>query len=50
MNRFYRYYPCADPKKSVIVDKAQWAAVYSDDFWVEQQAAATERFNAWAAQ
>jgi len=31
-------------------DKAQWAAVYSDDFWVERQAAATERFNAWAAQ
>ena len=31
-------------------DKAQWAAVYSDDFWVEHQAAATERFNAWAAQ
>src|SRR5688572_11981411 len=31
-------------------DKAAWAAVYSDDFWVERQAAATERFNAWAAQ
>jgi len=30
-------------------DKAAWAAVYSDDFWVEHQAAATERFNAWAA-
>ena len=30
-------------------DKAQWAAVYSDDFWVEHQSAATERFNAWAA-
>jgi spermidine/putrescine-binding protein len=31
-------------------DKAAWAAVYSDAFWVEHQAAATERFNAWASQ
>ena len=30
-------------------DKAPYAAVYSDDFWVENQAAATERFNTWAA-
>jgi putative spermidine/putrescine transport system substrate-binding protein len=31
-------------------DKQAYAAVYSDEYWVEQQAAATERFNAWAAQ
>lgn len=31
-------------------DKAANAAVYSDAFWVENQAAATERFNVWAAQ
>jgi len=30
-------------------DKAANAAVYSDAFWVENQAAATERFNTWAA-
>jgi putative spermidine/putrescine transport system substrate-binding protein len=30
--------------------RAQWAMVYSDDFWVERQAAASERFSAWAAQ
>ena len=30
-------------------DKAANAAVYSDEFWVENQAAATERFNTWAA-
>ncbi|HSD34528.1 MAG TPA: ABC transporter substrate-binding protein [Alphaproteobacteria bacterium] len=31
-------------------DKAEWAMSYSDDFWVEHQAAANERFNAWASQ
>lgn len=31
-------------------DKQAYAAVYSDEFWVEHQAEATERFNAWAAQ
>jgi putative spermidine/putrescine transport system substrate-binding protein len=31
-------------------DKAEWAMSYSDDFWVEHQAAASERFNAWASQ
>lgn len=31
-------------------DKAAMAAVYSDEFWVEAQAKATERFNTWAAQ
>ena len=31
-------------------DKATLAAVYSDDFWVDQQAKATERFNTWVAQ
>lgn len=30
-------------------DRAQWAASYSDEFWVDRQAAATERFNAWAS-
>lgn len=30
-------------------DKQAYAAVYDDDFWVEYQAAATERFNAWVA-
>lgn len=30
-------------------DKAAKAAVYSDAFWVEHQAAATERFNVWAS-
>jgi putative spermidine/putrescine transport system substrate-binding protein len=30
-------------------NKAQWAASYSDEFWVDRQAAATERFNAWAS-
>ncbi len=30
-------------------DKQAHALIYSDDFWVEHQAAATERFNAWAA-
>ncbi len=30
-------------------DKAANAAVYSDEFWVEHQAKATERFNTWAA-
>jgi hypothetical protein len=31
-------------------DKTQWAMSYSDDFWVEHQAVANERFNAWASQ
>ena len=31
-------------------DKAPLASVYSDDFWVENQAKATERFNTWVAQ
>jgi putative spermidine/putrescine transport system substrate-binding protein len=31
-------------------DRAQWAMVYSDDFWLDRQAAAAERFSAWAAQ
>jgi putative spermidine/putrescine transport system substrate-binding protein len=30
-------------------DKAAGASVYSDAFWVENQSAATERFNTWAA-
>lgn len=30
-------------------DKAAKAAVYSDEFWVENQAGATERFNVWAS-
>ena len=30
-------------------DKAAKAAVYSDAFWVEKQAAATERFNVWVS-
>jgi putative spermidine/putrescine transport system substrate-binding protein len=30
-------------------DKAANAAVYSDAFWADKQAAATERFNTWAA-
>ncbi|HQX85674.1 MAG TPA: ABC transporter substrate-binding protein, partial [Aestuariivirga sp.] len=31
-------------------DKAAAAAVYSDEYWVDQQAKATERFNTWVAQ
>ncbi len=31
-------------------DKAEMASVYSDDFWVEVQSKATERFNTWASQ
>ena len=31
-------------------DKAALAAVYSDEFWVDHQAKATERFNTWVAQ
>lgn len=30
-------------------DKAVDASVYSDDYWVENQAKATERFNTWVA-
>ncbi len=30
-------------------ERAEWAMVYSDDFWVDRQAALTERFNAWAS-
>lgn len=31
-------------------ERQKWAMVYSDDFWVDRQAALTERFNAWASQ
>ncbi len=31
-------------------DKADWAWTYSDEFWVDRQATATERFNRWASQ
>jgi putative spermidine/putrescine transport system substrate-binding protein len=31
-------------------ERQAWAAAYSDEFWVERQAAMTERFNAWASQ
>jgi putative spermidine/putrescine transport system substrate-binding protein len=31
-------------------ERQAWASAYSDAFWVERQAALTERFNAWAGQ
>lgn len=31
-------------------ERGEWAMAYSDDFWVDRQAALTERFNAWASQ
>lgn len=31
-------------------ERQPWASAYSDAFWVERQAALTERFNAWAGQ